>query len=355
MVYLYGQHWTRAELLRHVSDMDQIGGIRSVALQDGPENGVRALEFRTGAGLAFTVLADRAMDIGLTEINGTPVSYMTAAGNVHPAFFEAPGLNWLRAFQGGLFATCGLDTAGFPSSDTGSEFGLHGRVAGVPARGVAFDADWEGDEYVLRAKGKVRQASLHMEHLVLTREITARLGENRIQIHDVVENHGTRTEPHMIVYHFNTGFPLLSAGAELVVNTSHHEGINEYSQSVHAAAKQVHEPRPQFAEQVFHHDTIPGPDGVVSATVVNRAFRGDRGIALTIRYRKSELPYLVHWRNFCEHAYVMGVEPSNADIRGRAYNRERGTLPELAPGERREYHLEVEVTDDPEGVTRLAG
>jgi hypothetical protein len=38
----------------------------------------------------------------------------------------------------------------------------------------------------------------------------------------------------------------------------------------------------------------------------------------------------------------MGIEPGNADMRGRAYNRERGTLPILEPGERREYTLEVE-------------
>ena len=38
---------------------------------------MRALEFRTGAGLSFTVLADRAMDVGLAEIDGVPLSFMT--------------------------------------------------------------------------------------------------------------------------------------------------------------------------------------------------------------------------------------------------------------------------------------
>jgi hypothetical protein len=39
----------------------------------------------------------------------------------------------------------------------------------------------------------------------------------------------------------------------------------------------------------------------------------------------------------------MGIEPGNADMRGRAYNRERGTLPILETGERREYTLQVDV------------
>jgi hypothetical protein len=76
--------------------------------------------------------------------------------------------------------------------------------------------------------------------------------------------------------------------------------------------------------------------------VVNPGFQGGRGLALTIRYQKDALPYLWQWRNFKERAYVMGVEPGNAHMQGRAYNREHGTLPILEPGERREYRLEVE-------------
>jgi len=106
---LYGKRWTRAELTRYVGDISQIAGIRPVVFQDGPEAGVRALEFRTGGGLAFTVLAERAMDIGLAEIHGVPVSFLSPVGYVHPSYFEGAGMGWLRTFQGGLFVTCGLD------------------------------------------------------------------------------------------------------------------------------------------------------------------------------------------------------------------------------------------------------
>ena len=129
------------------------------------------------------MLADRAMDVGLAEINGVAVSFLTAVGYAHPAYFEAPGLNWLRSFQGGLFVTCGLDAAGFPSSDAEAEFGL-----GRRPHGLSFDLDWDGDDYILRARGRMRQVAFHGENLQLTREITARLGENRFTIHDVVEN-----------------------------------------------------------------------------------------------------------------------------------------------------------------------
>jgi len=287
------------------------------------------------------VLADRAMDVGLAEIDGVPLSFLTGVGYAHPAYYAAQGNEWLRTFQGGLVVTGGLDTFGYPSTDAGVELGLHGRASAIPARGLSWDADWDGDDYVLRARGRMKQVSFHGEHLQLTREITAKLGENRFAIHDVVENLAGRPEPHEILYHFNVGFPLLDEGTELEVDSTL-QGLDEHARAVEGSAKQVHGPVFGFEEQVLVHDTRPDAAGWVTARVVNRGFGGGRGLALAIRYRKDELPYLWQWRNFRERAYVMGVEPANAHMSGRAYNREHGTLPILAPDERREYHLEVE-------------
>lgn len=345
MVQLYGRAWTRAELSRYVADMGQLAGIRPVAYQDGPEAGVRALEFRTGAGLSFTVLADRAMDVGLAEINGVPLSFMTGVGYAHPAYYSGHGSDWLQTFPGGLFVTGGLDTFGQPADDEGQSFGLHGRATALAARGLSWDADWDGDEYVLKARGRMKQVSFHGEHLQLTREITAKLGENRFTLHDVVENLGTRPEAHMILYHFNIGFPLLDAGSVLNVDAHRTDGLNEHSQGIVDRAKQVLGPEVGYKEEVVVHDVKIDDAGWASAAVVNANFAGGhgggRGLSLTIRYRKDELPYLWQWRNFRERGYVMGVEPGNAHMHGRAYNRERGTLPILEVGERREYHLEI--------------
>ena len=56
MVQLFGQSWSRAELLERVGDISQLGGVRLVTFADGPEAGVLAADVRTGSGLNFTVL-----------------------------------------------------------------------------------------------------------------------------------------------------------------------------------------------------------------------------------------------------------------------------------------------------------
>jgi len=347
MVQLYGRDWTRAELSRYVADMGQLGGINPVAYQDGPEAGVRALEFRTGAGLSFTVLADRCMDIGLAAVNGVPLSFMTGVGYAHPAYYSERGDDWHQTFAGGLMVTCGLDTFGSPSTDSGKEYGQHGRASSLPARGLSWDADWDGDDYVLKARGKMRQVSFHGEYLQLTREITAKLGENRFTLHDTVENLGTRAEAHMVLYHFNIGFPLLDAGTVLDVDTNRTDALDERFQGMVGRAKQVLGPEYGYDPEVVSHDAKTDDHGWVTASVVNGGFDAGRGLGLTIRYRKDELPFLWQWRNFRERGYVMGVEPGNAHMRGRIYNREQGTLQVLEVGERREYHLEVSASLGP--------
>ena len=151
----------------------------------------------------------------------------------------------------------------------------------------------------------------------------------------------TRAESHEILYHFNIGFPLLDDGTVLDVDTASTVGLNERTQEMVGRAKQVLGPEYGYTPEVVLHDTKTDDAGWVTASVVNSGFDGGRGLSLTVRYRKDELPFLWQWRNFRERGYVMGVEPGNAHMRGRAYNREQGTLQTLEVGERREYTLEV--------------
>ena len=91
MVELYGRTLSRLDLARRTGSLAAVAGVRLVTLGDGVERGVRALEFRTGTGLAFDVLIDRAMDIGACEHRGRAVGWQSPTGLRHPGLHETEG------------------------------------------------------------------------------------------------------------------------------------------------------------------------------------------------------------------------------------------------------------------------
>ena len=80
---LYGERIARRELAARSGSLSQFAGVRLSTLGDGVERGVRSLEFRTGSGLRFTVLIDRAMDIAECEHNGRAVGWHSPSGFRH--------------------------------------------------------------------------------------------------------------------------------------------------------------------------------------------------------------------------------------------------------------------------------
>lgn len=339
MTHLYGREWTRKELLTHVGDITQLGGVRLVTLADGPERGVRAADFRSGEGFNFTVLLDRGMDIGPAEYRGVPLAWISPTGPVAPAFYDPQGIGWLRTFHGGLLTTCGLTQAGVPNVDQGEALGLHGRLSHIPARRVSYGGRWEGDAYVFWVEGQVREVSVFGYDLCLTRRITARLGEPRLIIEDSIENMGYAPAPHMILYHCNFGFPLLGPGSRLVAPSVEVDPRDKVAASGLAEHTSFESPTPGYAEQCFFHRLQADEAGFVTLRLVNP----ELSLAFQLRYRQKELPELVEWKQVGQGTYVLGLEPANCRPEGRSAAREQGFLVELAPGEKWDYFLEMTV------------
>ena len=218
MPKLYGKSFTRAELTERGGDMRQFAGVRLGELGDGFERGVRTVDFRTGSGFDFTVLADRGLDIGAANFNGAALAWQSPTPYAHPAFYEPDGLGWLRGFGGGLMTTCGLTYFGAPNVDEGQPLGLHGRASNLAATHLAYGADWHGDEYELWVSGQIREVRFFGENVVLRRRISAWLGSSRLVVEDAVTNEGYETTPHMMLYHCNLGYPVLSEDSELLID-----------------------------------------------------------------------------------------------------------------------------------------
>ena len=346
MVRLYGREWRAAELRRHVGSIDQLAGIIAGERSDGPARGVRTLDVQTGGGLSFTVLPERSLDIGEARLHGVPLAWHSAMGVVHPSRHERDGRGWERSFAGGLLATCGLDNVGNAQTDEGVAYPLHGRINHIPASHVRHDGTWQGDEYLLVIEGRVRQANLFGENLLLTRRIETRLGSTALTVTDVVANEGFRPEPVLLLHHVNLGFPVLAATSELLLPPG--TRTTPEGEAWRWGAE------PGSDGGVCFHTLPPGADGMGTLALVNRAFDGDRGIGVQIRYSQDSFPLVWQWRNFRAGEYVMGLEPTNVLGGGRQATREGGALRILAPGEAATFRTEIAALGDQGAIDAAA-
>lgn len=342
MPRLYGRDYTRDELLQRVGRIEQIGGVEPCVLTGGLAEGTRAVRFSTGAGLSFTALPDRCLDVPHLSFNGRPLCWFDAPGVVAPAFYEPEGNGFLRSFFGGLITTCGLRNFGPPCSVDGETFPMHGRIGNLPASDVSWGSAWQGDECILWVEGTVRESRLFGENLTLHRRIETRLGASSLRIATTVRNEGWSDEGVMVLFHMNAGFPLLDEEARLRIDAESTRPRDDEASKGLDVYDRFTPPQAGFKEQVFIHELRPDADGYTSATVVNE--RLDGGLGLRLRFRKDQLPWMMEWRQLGQGAYVLGLEPANCPtIEGRAEAVKRGTLPMLHPGEERHYDVEVDV------------
>jgi hypothetical protein len=355
MARYLGKTWTREGLRSLVGDLAQVAGARPSVLADGKAEGVRAVEVYTGSGFAFTVLPGRGMDIPFASYEGKSLSFLSGTGITHPGYYEEPGLAWLRGFYAGLLTTCGIANAGAPSTDQGRPFGLHGRFSNTAAEDLSVKQGWEGDEYLIRISGSVREASAMNEHLVLTRTFETRLGARGFRLHDVVENRGFEEQPLMLLYHFNYGYPMLAPGARIVGPFRSSAARDEEARKGRGVEEclAIGEPVAGYKEKVFFHDLAADAQGRTFVALVNRDVGDGSPLAIVERFSVKELPVFTEWKMVRKGFYVLGLEPGNVTPLGRGVLRDRGTLPMLAGQQTYSVTIDFEVLDTPEEIAAL--
>ena len=336
MPSLFNYSFTADELRRLTGTLDQLAGIRLVEYADGKVRGLRAAEVWTGSGFRFTIWLDLGMDIGPAEFAGKPLAWLHP-GLGTPGQFEPEKYGWLRTFGGGLVTTCGLTHFGQPEQDGVEALGLHGRISHIPAQSVRVTTEWQGDAYVLAVEGEVRQAVLFGENLLLKRRISTQLGATSLLIEDCVRNDGFRATPHMLLYHCNFGFPVVSPDSELIVDDESVRPRDVVAERGLGFLTRFEAPDPKYAEQVFFHYPRPDASGNVIASILNRVLN----LRAFIRYRAAELPALAQWKMMGARDYVCALEPATNHETPRALLREEGALKLLKPGEPVNYLLEL--------------
>lgn len=336
---------TKREILSRLGDISQIAGAKRYRLVGGKADGVEAVDVRTGGGLAFTVLPGRGMDIAWAEYRGESLCYMAKPGIVAAGMYEPETIGWLRGFFAGMLTTCGLSNVGWPCQDAHPVFktmdhGLHGRIAFTPAEDVCVRQTWEPD-FTIRVSGRMRQAILHGENLVLEREITTRFGQRSFILRDTIENQGFQPEPLMILYHFNFGHPLLSEHARLILPATSTEPVTEAAKQEPSTWASFAPPAAAYDERLYFHRPAAGTDGRVAIALIDDR----RQLGAVLRYDPRQLPKLAQWKCLREAEYVLGIEPGNCHPTSRVEHRRLGELEHLQPGERKVVEIEFSVLE----------
>jgi len=394
-------------LMKYMGNMSQLAGAKRYEFIDGKAKGVEAVDIRTGTGFEYTVLPGRGMDIAYCSFKGVPISYISKTGIVSPHYYESSGMGWLRNFFGGLLTTCGLSNVGKPCDDdheivgisyhglqeeisnscaynvciiedwtedkdyivspagqsnVGKPFdykrgalgvqhyGLHGRISNSCAYNVCVTEDWINDnDYIISASGKVKEAQLHGESLVLTRTVESCLGSNSLIIADNIENQARYSIPLMLLYHINIGYPILDENSRFILNSRNIEANDEFSKKLIDKFDSFTSPVLGKKENVYFYDLKTDKDGQTTVAVVNDRLE----IGVYVKFNKTELPEFTEWKMMGESEYVLGLEPGNCLPIGRKESKGNGSLEYLEPYERKNVSLEIGVLQNKREISEF--
>ena len=319
-----------------VSNIAQVGGIETSVLDNGLGRGVRIAWFNTGSGLRFKVVIDRAMDIADAFFNQHSIAWLSHPGIMPPQPFSNKGADWLRTFGGGLVTTCGLSHVGGDENDEYGSRGVHDLISNTPAEIISIiQPDPARGIYNMSMTGIIKQSKIFGPSLELKRTISATLGTPGFQIHDEIINKGNEAAPHMLLYHCNFGWPLADEGAQIFCNGEPPK-----------ICPTINDKHNGPGQDVFFIDAKPNNNGDCICGIENKKI----GIAAVLKFTKKQMPWLTNWQHWSRGEYVTGIEPGTHPPIGQSKARADGTLIFIAPGETKQYDLQIEILNNPEEI-----
>lgn len=329
-----------------LSNTAQLGGIETSVLDNGAGRGTRIAWINTGTGLRFKVVIDRAMDIADTFYNEHSLAWLSHSGITSAQPMSDKSINWLKTFGGGLLVTCGLSHVGGPESDEFGERGIHGEISNIPAEIESIiQPDPISGKMDMSITGIIRQSQALGSRLELRRTISATLGKSVIRIQDEVINRGNTDAAHMLLYHCNFGWPLIDEGTKILWNGTW-KPRDGNPNKIFREGNDFKKCLPPLndhqgsGEEVAFIDPQADDHGFCTCGLENSKL----GLRVNLKFQKKQLPCLTNWQHFGKGEYVVGLEPGTNPPIGQSQARRQNELIQLAPGETRNYALEIELT-----------
>jgi len=319
-------------------------------LRGGLRDGVDVVEVDNGT-FRFIIVPTRGMGLWCASQGGLRLGWQSPVkGPVHPAFVraaEASGLGWLDGFDE-LLVRCGLESNGAPEfNDDGTvRYGLHGKIANIPAHRVEVAVD--GDSGEISVTGVVDESRLFFNKLQMTSTYTTRVGRPGMTLTDTITNVSAEPGELELLYHTNFGLPFVDPGSKVVLP------VRKLAPRDAAAVGNIAQwdtygaETPGSAEAVFFFDLADDAAGETQAVLRNSA--GTSGVSL--RFNKRQLPCFTLWKNpqAAADGYVTGLEPAINFPNCKSFEKEKGRVAVLAPGESRTFELSMEVHPDASSV-----
>ncbi|QEG01368.1 hypothetical protein Mal15_54440 [Stieleria maiorica] len=355
---------TSAEQNIHQERWRLNGGQWSVekkTLHGGKQEGVDLITIDNGV-LEIDLIPTRGMSIYEIRSGDIRLGWDSPVENiVHPGLIDLEsrgGLGWLEGFNEWM-VRCGLEFAGHPGTDewenagggtTTMDLSLHGKIGNIPASEVEVIIDSDAPHRI-RIRGVVYEKFFYGPKLKLTTEVSVVPGQDSFRINDTIENLGTQDQEFQIIYHANFGAPLLGDGAKV------HAAVKSIAPMDRHAAENIDNyatylpPTTGFVEQVYLVEPLTDENGATVAVLQNAA--GDR--AASMHWTPEQLPYLTIWKNTAATAdgYVTGIEPGTGYPYNRKIERAAGRVPKLAPGQTRQFTLDIGLHRGQENVAAI--
>lgn len=326
------------QLLKQLGNMDQIAGIRESQLLRGRGEQIHIAEVYNAAGLRFTVVPDRCMDLYDFSYKGMNLSFQSKNGLTSPQANTSANGEFAEQWPGGMLVTCGLGNVGGHVEQKGI-FPTHGRISNVPAKNFGVQTRWEEDDYVLRLQGEIHQTKMYSRHISIQRTLETSLNSKCVKIHDVLTNFEPQDEPYMLLYHMNFGYPLLQEGTRVEVSKSDISPLNANAKDPYLMTAPVD----GLGEELFLRTNF----GDRACGVI---YNEQLELGAYVAYDTKNLPNMLQWKMMRSHDYVAALEPCNTFGINRAQAIAEDKIAVLPAYSSVENHLELGVLD---GLTEI--
>lgn len=298
---------------RKIGNLEQWCSIREVQLADGKGKGLNLVEAKDQT-ISFSAQPDNCLDLYQLTYKGLNISFLSPNGLV------AGAGEFGRLFPAGMLYTCGLDSVGVRAG-----YPLHGHVHSLKAKLTEKKAD----EYGIVIKGDIEDTALFGQNLVLHRTIESKLDSGVVTLTDILENRGFTEQDYCLLYHINSGYPLVDEGTVVEAKTEELLPRTKWAEKNIASCFQMGKPVDGEEEMCYF---LRQKDHKIA--LVNKK----AGLKLTVSYGPNQ-PYLVEWKSQCSGNYVIGLEPTTTWLDDKFH------YLKIKPGEKIEFSVSIAIEE----------